>query len=91
VARQKKLESRRNEFWAVIREEVGHDEYFMTQSAWWREIDRLKRQRDLPRSTVATRAEQEGFHSPRMSVDTVDQRIIWCGNRVGELKSIAHI
>jgi hypothetical protein len=54
LARQKKLESRRNDFWAAIREQAGHDEYYMTQSAWWREIDRLKRQRDSLQWTGST-------------------------------------
>ncbi|KAK1920726.1 hypothetical protein DB88DRAFT_502541 [Papiliotrema laurentii] len=90
VARQKKLESRRNEFWAAVREEVGHDEYFMTQSTWWREIDRLKRQRDNLRATIPTLADQEEINSHRMSVETVMQRIIWCEDRVRELKRIVH-
>ena len=90
VARQKKLESRRNEFWAAVREEVGHDEYFMTQSAWWREIARLKRQRDHLRATIPTLADQEEINIHQMSVETMIERIIWCEDRVGELRRIVH-
>ncbi|KAK1920693.1 hypothetical protein DB88DRAFT_502407 [Papiliotrema laurentii] len=90
VARQKKLELRRKHFWAAIREEVGHDEYFMTQSAWWREIARLKRQRDDLRATVSNLAGHEEPNSHQEGVEIVIQRIIWCEDRVRELKRIVH-
>jgi len=90
VARQKKLESRRNEFWAAIRDDVGQDEYYMTQSAWRREIDRLKRQRDDLQSTASSAVDQEECHGHRVTLDTVVKRIKWCEDRVTELKRIVH-
>jgi len=90
VARQKKLESRRNEFWAAIRDDVGQDEYYMTQSAWWREIDRLKRQRDDLQSKASSAVDQEESHGHRVTLDTVIKRIKWCEDRVVELKKIVH-
>ena len=90
VARQKKLESRRNEFWAAIRDDVGQDEYYMTQSAWRREIDRLKRQRDDLQSTASSAVDQEECHGHPVTLDTVVKRMKWCEDRVTELKRIVH-
>ena len=52
AVRQKKLESKRNDFWYAIREAVERDVNFMTQSARWREIDKLERQRSDPGDDV---------------------------------------
>ena len=90
VARQKKLRTRRASFWAAIREEEGHDEYFMTQSAWWREIDKLKRQRDSLQSTAFSIVDRQAFEDHRTSLKSVIGRIQWCEDRVRELKRIVH-